>query len=123
MDKLSVLLTKLDDQERVTRVLFDEIRDELQKAISANGSSNPAGGGEVPGAELPGKSSGIYERAGRLLDDLEDGKKTPSEINAAARALAVQGREVERELGHAKATKRLKEGSPELPGYVRTPPQ
>ena len=73
----------------------------------------------VRGAVAPARSGDVYDRADVLLDKLEQDAIDPATVRAAAQMLRVQTQHTKLELEHARATNRLQDGSPELPGFVR----
>ena len=80
-------------------------------------------GVNVAGAVSTGKAMSVYADAARALRRLDDGELTPEDARARAALMSRQVAQVRLELDHAKLSHRIKEGSPELPGFLRTDPK
>lgn len=74
------------------------------------------------GAVIAPKARNVYDRAEEILDRLDAGDLEPEEARARVCTLRVMNAHVKTELEHATKTNRLVDGSPDLPGFVRTPP-
>ncbi len=79
------------------------------------------GGQQQNGAYVTQQTVGVFEHAEDVFNRLDSGDLDVAVAGKMTNALRVQVAQSRLEFDHAKSTNRLRDGSPELPGFVRTP--